>query len=74
MTGSELDLSLKVHLCCGIQILDGWLNVDVVDFGQEVVADLNKRWDFLDDNSAEYIFCKDGFARSRLPGVNTGCN
>ncbi len=52
---------LKVHLCCGRHISKGWTNVDAVDYGQEIVADLTKRWDCFEDNSVDYIFCKDGY-------------
>jgi predicted SAM-dependent methyltransferase len=52
---------MKIHLCCGPQIMKGWINVDAHDFGQEVVADIEKRWDFADDGSASAIYCKDGF-------------
>ena len=52
---------MNVHLCCGTILRKGWLNVDVLDCGQEVVADLSARWDFLNDNSVESIYCKDGF-------------
>ena len=51
----------RVHLCCGHQRFPGWINVDLVDFGQEIVADLSQRWTFLEDGSVQQIFCKDGF-------------
>ena len=51
---------MKVQLCCGPVLRPGWLNVDAVDFGQEVIADLNKHWFFLKDEEADYIYCKDG--------------
>lgn len=53
---------MKLHLCCGPQIWgDGWINVDAVDFGQEIVADLGKRWTFVEPDSIDCIACKDGF-------------
>ena len=52
---------MKVQLCCGTNQRSGWLNVDLVDLGQDVVADLGKPWDFLDENSVDHIYCKDGF-------------
>jgi len=51
---------MKVNLCCGKLIRKGWLNVDLLDFGQEVIADLNKPWMFLNNESTDYIYCKDG--------------
>ena len=50
----------RLHLCCGPCLLKGWVNVDAGHFGQEVTADLNRRWDFADDTSVSYILCKDG--------------
>lgn len=52
---------MKIHLCCGPQILKGWLNVDACDFGQQVIADIDKRWDFAEDGAVSEIYCKDGF-------------
>lgn len=52
---------MKAHLCCGPQILKDWTNVDAVDFGQEIVADINRRWDFAKDGTVSEIYCKDGF-------------
>lgn len=52
---------MKVHLCCGPQQWDGWVNVDMVPFGHNVVADLNKRWEFARDGEVAEIVCKDGF-------------
>lgn len=51
---------LKLQLCCGKDLKQGWVNVDYGNFGQEVKADLNKRWGFAKDNSVDYIYCKDG--------------
>ncbi|MEM4257195.1 MAG: methyltransferase domain-containing protein [Candidatus Diapherotrites archaeon] len=51
---------MKLHLCCGKQILEDFINVDQLDFGQEIVADLNKKWKFAKNNSVEYIYIKDG--------------
>jgi len=53
---------MKVHLCCGpIDIMKGWVNVDACNFGQEVIADIGKRWDFAADGAVSEIYCKDGF-------------
>lgn len=38
-----------------------WINVDAFDFGQQVVADIGKRWDFAEDGAVSEIYCKDGF-------------
>jgi predicted SAM-dependent methyltransferase len=52
---------VKLHLCCGPDLRKGWTNVDVIDFGQEVVADIEGNWLFAGDNSVDHICCKDGF-------------
>jgi predicted SAM-dependent methyltransferase len=58
---------MKVHLCCGPQQYPGWLNVDAVDFGFNIVADLDSEWTFAQPNSIEYIVCKDGFEHMESP-------
>lgn len=52
---------MKLHLCCGPLLVKGWVNVDVIDFGQEVIADLNNAWMFAKDESVSQIYCADGF-------------
>lgn len=53
---------IKLHLCCGPKDrMKGWVNVDACDFGQEVKADIGKRWDFAGDGEVSEIYCKDGF-------------
>ncbi len=52
---------MKVHLCCGTALRKGWTNVDIGDFGQDVVVDLREPWHFLEDNAVSHIYCKDGF-------------
>jgi predicted SAM-dependent methyltransferase len=52
---------MKIHLCCGKQHLSGWINVDSRDFGQEVIADIDKLWDFAEEGMVSEIYCKDGF-------------
>jgi predicted SAM-dependent methyltransferase len=44
-----------------VQHQAGWTNVDAIDFGFNVVADLGKEWTFAPTGSVEYILCKDGF-------------
>ncbi len=51
---------MRYHLCCGPKLKQGWVNVDRVSFGQEVVADINLEWKFAKPNSAEYILIEDG--------------
>jgi predicted SAM-dependent methyltransferase len=58
----------KLHLCCGPQLWRGWVNVDIGEFGQEVVADLSKPWTFVESDSVERIHCKDGFEHQ--PNIN----
>lgn len=50
----------RLHLCCGRNILPGWINVDALDFGGNIVFDLNKKWAFAQDESIDYIYIKDG--------------
>ena len=52
---------MNLHLCCGSYIRKGWINVDAIDLGQEVVADINQKWCFAKEESVEQIYCKDGF-------------
>jgi predicted SAM-dependent methyltransferase len=52
---------MKIHLCCGKDIRNGWINVDAIDFGQEVIADIEQRWSFAANESVDHIYCKDGF-------------
>jgi hypothetical protein len=35
--------SLRIHLAYGRSLMKGWINVDIFDFGQEVIADLEER-------------------------------
>ncbi len=50
---------MKLNLCCGQNIKKGWVNVDYIDFGQEIIADLNKKWEFK-NNSIDEILCESG--------------
>jgi len=51
----------KLHLCCGFDYKKGFLNVDNLKGGpQDITADLNKPWKFVQDSSVDYLFIKDG--------------
>ncbi|MDO8428046.1 MAG: methyltransferase domain-containing protein [Candidatus Diapherotrites archaeon] len=51
----------KLHLCCGFDYKQGFVNVDNISGGpQDMTADLNKKWAFTENNSVDYIFIKDG--------------
>jgi predicted SAM-dependent methyltransferase len=52
---------VRLHLCCGPQIKKDWINVDAFDFGQQIVANIEKQWDFAEDETVSEIYCKDGF-------------
>ena len=52
---------VRLHLCCGKDIRKNWFNVDMIDFGQEIVADVEQHWSFADPGSVDQIYCKDGF-------------
>jgi SAM-dependent methyltransferase len=58
---------MRLHLCCGPQLLQDWVNVDAMDFGQQIVADINKRWEFTADGTVSHILCKDGFEHLESP-------
>lgn len=62
MTMPTPSAPLYVHLCCGtlLHTDPGWINVDAVDLGQQVVADLGKPWDFVAPASVDLFYCKDG--------------
>jgi len=64
---------MRVHLCCGKDRRAGWINVDARDFGQEVVANIENRWGFVEEGTVSEIYCKDGFEREHYqffhPGV-----
>lgn len=52
---------MKYHLCCGPQKMNGYTNVDRVDFGQEIVANIENEWKWAKPSTAEEIYIKDGF-------------
>lgn len=45
----------KLHLGCGRSHMEGFINIDVVDFGQEVVRDITRGLPF-DDDSVDEIY------------------
>ena len=50
---------MKIQLCCGRNKKPGFVNVDLFDYGQEKIADINKGLPFK-ENSAEYILIESG--------------
>lgn len=58
-------MPINVHLCCGTHYSPGWINVDLVPLGQDVVADLSKPWDFLKTATVDRLYIKDGFEHQR---------
>lgn len=53
-------MTVSIHLCCGPKKKEGWINVDREDFGQEIVADINKKWTFAKPGSVDHILIEDG--------------
>lgn len=45
----------RLHLGCGKDIKGGWINIDIQDFGQEIVRDITRGLPF-DDNSVDEIY------------------
>lgn len=46
---------MKLNLGCGHKLLDGWINLDACDFGQEVVRDVTRGLPFSDDTFDEIL-------------------
>jgi predicted SAM-dependent methyltransferase len=52
---------VKLHLCCGLDYRQGFVNVDDLEGGpQDVRANLNRPWTFAADSSVSHILIKDG--------------
>ena len=61
----------KVNLGCGKDILDGWVNIDKHDYGQEIVRDITRGLPF-DDNSIDEVYsshCLEHIEREDVPFV-----
>jgi len=50
-------MSRKLHLGCRKDIKEGWINIDIFDFGQEMVRDITKGLPFDDDSVDEIYTC-----------------
>jgi len=45
---------IKLHIGCGANHMKGWVNVDCLDMGQEVICNLNAEpWPFTDNSVGE---------------------
>ena len=51
---------MRFQLCCWTKPLSNLINVDRENFGQEIVADINKKWTWAKNASAEHILIEDG--------------
>jgi ubiquinone/menaquinone biosynthesis C-methylase UbiE len=59
MEHSHGTTSRKLHLGCGEEIKEGWVNLDIVDLpGVDIVHDLTKLPLPFEDNSFDEILCK----------------
>ena len=58
---------MKLNLGCGKDIKEGWINVDIWDFGQEIIHDLGNFPYPFDDNSADIILMQDVIEHLRGP-------
>lgn len=57
MHSSPSTIPTKLNIGCGTDIRPGWVNLDLVDYGGNSIADLNKYpWDFP-ANTFEHILC-----------------
>jgi predicted SAM-dependent methyltransferase len=53
-------LPVKLHLGCGPNLKNGWVNIDLFDPGADLRLDLREKWPFP-DNSASYIYSEHVF-------------
>lgn len=61
-----------LHLGCGEHVLDGWLNVDVLPRGRDVVAvDLRAGLRFLNDDSIDFVYHEHFFEHLDRPAART---
>jgi len=58
---------IKLNLGCGNDIKEGWVNVDIHNFGQEVIWDLDRVPYPFDGNSAEVILMQDIIEHLKSP-------
>lgn len=49
---------MKVHIGCGKKILEGYTNIDLLDYGQQVIGDAFEWLDRQADNSIDEIRCE----------------
>lgn len=56
---------LKLHLGCGPNRKDGWVNVDLLDSGSDLQLDIREPWPFP-GNSASYIYSEHVFEHFEL--------
>lgn len=62
---------MKVHIGCGRKILVGYTNIDLLDYGQEVVGDAFEWLNVQSDDSLDEIRCEhflEHFTHDQLQG------
>ena len=55
------DQVLKLNIGCGKEKKDGYIGIDIQDFGQEILRDIDNTYLPFQDNSVDEIFCKHTF-------------